>query len=440
MATVKFRIRSKANKNVSIKVYLSAGRGLLLETNTGFTIKPKEWSEKTGRPKQTTPENKNLYSDLNKLSDHIFKRVNEDLAKEKIIIDKHWLQVEIENCFNRAIKGDDNLLTNRIQYIINNANTRKVKGRKKLGISESRVKGYKTFKNKIIEYEKAIGKQIHFIDINKPFIDKLINWLINDKNYSTNYAGKIIDNLKTVCADADTSEEIQVNQYYHNIEGFKEENEDRYIITLSFNELEQIKNTEMPSDHLKNAKNWMLIGCEIGQRGEDLLKITFNENIRYNGGNIYLDLTQDKTKKSITAPIIAPHIIDIIEHELPHYITIQKLNMYIKDVCKLSGINEIVKGKKLNKETKRKELGMYPKHELIATHSFRRSYATNYYKNIPTAILINITGHSKERLFLEYINRVEDKDANADLFRKFYEEMQLNKTPQMKISKKVVNE
>jgi hypothetical protein len=32
-----------------------------------------------------------------------------------------------------------------------------------------------------------------------------------------------------------------------------------------------------------------------------------------------------------------------------------------------------------------------------------------------TSILIGITGHSKESLFLQYINE-RDKDANADLF------------------------
>jgi hypothetical protein len=80
-------------------------------------------------------------------------------------------------------------------------------------------------------------------------------------------------------------------------------------------------------------------------------------------------------------------------------------------------------------------LGFYPKHELITTHSFRRSFATNYYKLIPTGILIGITGHSKESLFLEYINKREDKDANADLFMKFYEQINKDKKPEMKLIK-----
>ncbi len=72
-------------------------------------------------------------------------------------------------------------------------------------------------------------------------------------------------------------------------------------------------------------------------------------------------------------------------------------------VCKLVAIDTIVKKTKLNTETNRKELGMFPKYDLSASHCFRRSFATNYYKKIPTPILINITGYSKESLFLTYI-------------------------------------
>ena len=46
MASVNFRIRSKVNKNVPIKVYLSLGRDNLTESNTGFTINPKDWNIK----------------------------------------------------------------------------------------------------------------------------------------------------------------------------------------------------------------------------------------------------------------------------------------------------------------------------------------------------------------------------------------------------------
>ena len=432
MASIQFRLRSKANKNVSIKVRVLNGKETDLELNTGFTINPKDWSGTTERPKQNNPENKVIFNNLKKLESFLFEHLNNDLGTGSII-DNYWLESQINDCFKRIEKTDTGLITNHIQYIIDNANTRKIAGRKTLGISESRTKGYVTFKNNFTEFEKTLStkKSLNFLDLNKSTVDKYTNWLINTQKYSVNYAGKMIDNLKTVSLDA-AKNDIQINPYVSNISGFSESSEDRYIITLTFDELDKIRNTNFENSSLENAKNWLLIGCTIGQRGSDLLNITA-DNVRYNKGNLYLDIVQQKTGKSVTIGVIAPHIIDIIENKLPYKISSQNLNTYIKKVCQISGISTMVWGKKLNTATKRKELKEYPKHELITSHSFRRSFATNYYKRVPTAILINITAHSKESLFLEYINQREDKDINADLFMKFYADIHKDKTPQMKV-------
>jgi integrase len=454
MATIQYRLRSKANKNVSIKIRVSLNRTNVLELKTGFSVNPKDWSEKTNFPKQTTPENKQLSNNLKKLETFVLENLNKDLSNA-VLFDNNWLDAQITNCFNRVVKTDTGLLINHILYIIDNANTRKVKtnGGFKIGLSASTIKNYTLFKNIISEYQTTIKKQIQFIEITKPFVDKFTNWLVNTKKYSTNYSGKQLEILKTVCIDAEKNE-IPVTPYSKTIQHFRESETDRYIQTLSFGELEQIKNVDLSNaeqltafkkenpeltkgisitpEALNNARNWILIGCEIGQRGGDLLKIT-NENIRYKGTTIYIDIIQQKTNKSVTVGIIAPHVIDIIENSLPKEVPHQKLNDYTKVVCKLAGIDTIVRGTKLNTDTNRKELGMFAKYELIASHCFRRSFATNYYKKIPTAVLIGITGHSKESLFLTYINQREDKDSNADLFMKFYEELTKDKEPQLKV-------
>jgi integrase len=454
MATVNFRLRSKANKNVSIKVRVTLNRGNDLELNTGFTINPKEWSKDTDRPKQNTTENKLIFNNLKKLESFLYNNLNTDLG-DNVLIDAFWLDSKIKDCFERVEKTDSGLLVNHIQYIIDNANTRKVRtnGGFKIGLSKSTIKNYTLFKNIITEYQKTSKKQIHFIGITKPFVDKFTNWLINTKNYSTNYSGKQLEILKTVCIDAEKNE-ITITPYSKTIQHFRESENDRYIQILSFDELDIIKNIEfndevllkkfktdnpeltknlaITTDSLNNARNWVLIGCEIGQRGGDLLKIK-DENIRRTAKGIYIDILQQKTNKNVTVGIIAPHVVDIIENNLPKEIAHQKLNDYVKVICKLAGIVEVVKGTKLNTETNRKELGKYPKYELIASHCFRRSFASNYYKKIPTAVLIGITGHSKESLFLTYINKREDKDANADLFMKFYEDLNKDKKPEMRI-------
>jgi len=434
MASIKFRIRGKANKEVSIKVRLSLGRKSELEAKTGFTINPKNWSAKTGKPKQTDAINKKLAKDLKRLDSHIINKLNEDLGTEKVVFDNDWLQNEIESCFNRVQNNDTSLAVNHYQYIIDNARTRKIRGTQKIGLSVSRIKSYKNSKRILEEYQTVIKKKIHFVHIDKSFVDGFTKWLFDVKKYSISHCNKQLADIKTVALDAQRFE-IQINSYVKHIDGFAENSEDRFIATLSFDELEQIKNVELKTEGLINARKWMLLGCEIGQRGGDLLNIT-KDNVRYNGGNLYLDIIQTKTGKAVTVPIIAPHIIDIIENNMPYKVSDQKLNKHIKVVCKLADINNLIEGKKWDAESGRKKLGMYPKYELITNHSFRRSFATNYYKKMPTPILMGITGHSKEGTFLIYINQKEDKDTNANLFRDFWEKMQPTNEPQMKVLKK----
>jgi integrase len=460
MATVNFRLRSGANKNVSIKVYLSIERGNVIELSSGFTINPNDWNKETARPKQSKKaEIKLISNNLKKLDSFISDNLNKDLGKA-ILIDSEWLETQIKKCFNRLEKTDNSSLVNHIQFIIDNANTRKVRinGETKIGLSASTIKNYTLFKNIIVEYQKTTKKQIHFIAITKLFVDKFTNWLVNSKKYSTNYSGKQLEILKTVCIDAEKNE-IEITPYSKTIQHFRESGKDRYIQTLSFDELEQIKNADftnqeqldkfkkenpeltnrlaITTETLNNARNWILLGCEIGQRGGDLLNIK-PENIRYNGKSIYIDILQQKTNKGVTVGVFSPYVTELVLNNFPKKIQHQRLNDITKVVCKLSGIVEIIKGTKLNTENNRKELGSYPKYELIASHCFRRSFATNYYKIVPTAVLINITGHSKESLFLSYINERGDKDANADLFKKFYENIDKDKEPQMRVIKKSV--
>ncbi|KAB1156876.1 phage integrase SAM-like domain-containing protein [Flavobacterium luteum] len=434
MATVNFRLRSKANKNVSIKVYLSTGRGNVVELNTGFSINPKDWSKDTDRPKQNSAENKIIFNNLKKLESYIFENLNTDLGKG-IVIDSFWLESKINDCFERVQKTDEGIITNYIQNIIDTADTRKVKvkGGYKHGLSLSRKNSYIATKNIILEYQTKTRKQIHFTDINQALIDKFEYWLLKTKNYAVNTSSKHIANIKTVCIEAE-NKGIQVNSFAKQITIATESDDDRYIQTLSFAELDDIRKADITSEALQNARKWLLIGCEIGQRGGDLLDIT-PENIRYKGGNMYLDLIQQKTKKPVTIGIIAPHVIDILENSFPYKITTQKLNDHIKKVCETAKINAMTEGKIFDKDIGRKVFKSYEKHKLITTHSFRRSFCTNYYKKIPTPVLMGISGHSKESIFRVYINAPEDTDENADLFMKFYNEIHKDKEPQLKVIK-----
>ena len=43
--------------------------------------------------------------------------------------------------------------------------------------------------------------------------------------------------------------------------------------------------------------------------------------------------------------------------------------VYTKELCRLAGIDQVIKGNKMSSVTKRLTFGMYPKYELITSHT-----------------------------------------------------------------------
>ena len=138
-----------------------------------------------------------------------------------------------------------------------------------------------------------------------------------------------------------------------------------------------------------------------------------------------IEFTQKKTGKIMTVPL-KQEVLDILNKrngEFPKPISDQKYNNFIKKVGRIAGLTEKVNGsKKLETEPDskiyRKTTGLFEKCELLTSHIGRRSFATNFYGDIPTTLLINVTGHSTEAMFLSYIGK-SNKDLAMELTNYF---------------------
>jgi integrase len=425
MATVNFRIRPSVSEYVNIKVVLSIGTNQVYEAKTGFAIKPNNWNVKSKLPKQSGELNKQISNALHKLKDYILRKLNNDNSKG-VEIDSNWLNESVMLCFNRIDpnKRDENSIISHTLKIIENAHLRQIRGTSQIGLSFSSIKVYKSFVNLFLRYEKQLKRTISFMDIDKQFIENFKRWLLTKENYSVNHSGKQIQILKTVCNDADKLG-VEVNRYAKHIEKFSENDEDRNIVTLTSDEIDLIHNVELNKPYLENARKWILIACQIGQRGEDLLRLTV-ESFRLSEKELFVDVFQRKTKKYVTAVIYDKRVRKIVLNEFPHKISSQKLNDYSKEVCRLAGVNQVVRAKSIlidDNNRKRRIVADLPKYNFISTHCFRRTFATNFYKRIETPILMEITGHTKESTFLKYINKSVDKDRNAELFVQSYKKL-----------------
>ena len=432
MATVTYQILGKT-EITQIYLRLSVSRAINTRAKTGLHISKKEWSYTSKFPKTTTANNKTLKKYLQKLEIFILDEVNNANAET---ITREWLKNKIDLHFGRITETQQSdLLTDAIQTIINEAPTRKnAKGG--LGLSKSRVNGLTSLKNIIFEYQKHKSFKVKDVDIK--FSKDFLNYLLKQKEYQKSTALKKLADLKMVCNDA-SFYGIETNPQYKKIQSSKPNNEN--ILYLSLEELKQIKDTPLLNSALNNARKWLLLGCNIGQRVGDLLQID-QSNFKTRNGYEVIELKQQKTNKNVTIPFLDT-TKEIIKSGFPYKISSQKFNKYIKQICKLAEINEPTKGAKFtvtekgkgNKQ-KRKINGIYPKWELMASHVCRRSFASNLYGILPTPLIMSITAHSTEKMLLNYIGK--DSLDYAQQIADFYtlQALKKKKEPQLTVVKK----
>ena len=157
-----------------------------------------------------------------------------------------------------------------------------------------------------------------------------------------------------------------------------------------------------------------------------MLDLTESNFVQHIDGVEYVELKQQKTGKIARIPIVGAlqEINTIRNNGLPYKISVQKFDQYIKQVCKLAGINELIehskvcmvddkgniieqddKGNYASKGVKRTVKGVFEKWQLVGSHTCRRSFATNLYGKLETAFIMQMTGHTKESTFLAYIGK-----------------------------------
>jgi integrase len=371
-------------------------------------IDASKWSVKKGQPIDNKDQpTKELKSKLDKLAIYIKDAYNNSVSKGEELTGE-WLQLQIDLFYNKVQVVALDVLTNYIDKYISEA-PYKQNNKKELGLSNGRIQNLKLFKATILRYEISFfkSKSILIKDVDIHFAEKFKMWLFN-LNYSTNYVGKNIANLKTICLDAKKND-IETSTQIINIKGISEQKQTEEIIYLSEEEQEKIESAPIIRDALNNARKWLLLGCQLGQRGGDLLNIT-EKNIKELNGIKIIEMKQQKTGKLVAIPLL-PEALRIIENGLPYKISLEKFNVYIKEVCQCANLNEPTIGRK--KPTGRNPTikGTHPKWELVSSHVCRRSFATNFYARIPTPVLMNITAHGSERMFLSYIGKTTYDNA-----------------------------
>ena len=411
MASIGYRLKSKENKQVSIYIYFRAANSKVVSTRTGFSVNPSDWSSSKKMAKPNDPFLKKLNTTLNDLKNFIYRSLNND-QQLGIEIDNRWLHKKVNEFNNKVPQSDQSFLINLLDDVINNLKY-KAANDGSLGLKIGTVKGYNNFRNVLQSFENDINQRLKFNALDNDLIDEFSKWLVEEKKYAKSYASRMMKRLKKLIKEAALKNiPVSVNPDLIGKEfNYKPE---KIINIITQEEFLKIAKLEGLSDSLENARNWILIGLSIGQRVSDLLSLKDSQIRFQKDGVAMIDIKQAKGGDSVTVPINNQLVISILKYKFPYKISDQNFNRYIKVVCEKAGMNEVISGYKLNSLTKRKELVKAPKHELLASHDLRRSFATYHYDNgIPVAYIMKITGHKRESTFYEYVGKNPNKDSDA---------------------------
>lgn len=433
MATINFLYRSTREKsNLHLRLlYRHNNNDFVFGANTKFEISKEYWNKqhkKKSKDIDIINKQTEVNNELNKIENHVLKAFNSINIDE---MSKEWLQTQIDYYYNPPQEAEQ-LPTQLLKYFDYFIDV------KKNEITNGTQKKYNVTKHLLERYQKTKSTPINIADVNDKFKVDFENYCLNN-NYALNTISKDLRTIKTVCNHAKHN---GINTS-HQLDRIKTPHHKTEKIYLTFDELHMIENIDKRrlNDNYDNAKDWLIISCYTGQRISDFMRFD-KSMIRYekNKQGIskpFIEFTQVKTNKVMTVAL-HPKVIEILEKrndDFPKVISDAKYNQYIKEVCRIAGITDVIKGSRLtdiNKDDKtekkfknkdevkqfRKEVGMYKKWELVTSHIGRRSFATNFYGTIPTTYLINVTGHSSEAMFLNYLGK-SNKDLAMELTNYF---------------------
>lgn len=422
MAKTTFILKEPRSKDDTLVFLVFRYGNNRVKFSTKEKINPKYWNEDTHRARET--KQFSGYSNFN----HRLETI-EDTAKDvfrEYQNNNNHRQPTVEEFrellqqrFYPATSGNDKTLFGFIDRFIEEAKTR-VNEKTGKPFSNGIKKGYSQTLKVLKDFQQKKRKRIDFDTIDLNFYNEFTEYMATEKKYAINNIGKHIKTLKTFLNDA--TERGYNSNFAYKMKKFKTFNVPVENIYLNESELDELLNLDLTDEPTYDkVRDLFLVGCWTGLRFSDFSNIK-PENI----DGDFIEITTQKTAEPVVIPIhatvkkIMKKYKGQYENSLPPAISSQKMNDYLKEI-----------GKKLDTlkipvSTSNTKGGLYvtatnPKHDLITTHTARRSFASNLYiKGFPAQQIMKITGHKTERAFMKYI-KITPKES-AKVLQSFWQQ------------------
>lgn len=181
-------------------------------------------------------------------------------------------------------------------------------------------------------------------------------------------------------------------------------------VWLTIEEIEALIAYEPKSEIETLVKSQFILGCLTGARHSDFINFT-EENIQ-NDNLVYIS---QKTKVRTELPLAERARQIILSGEAIGLVSDVTFNKYIKEICRKAGMTETVqiyRGGRFYTDAK---------HKFIASHTARRSFATNLYLRCHDLFRVSkYMGHSSVNVTASYIMSIGAAPPEVmEFFEKF---------------------
>ena len=390
---MKIHIRFRKQKKHSIKepVYLRLnhshnGKQKRIWYRTDYSLKSGENIERA----LSKDIRYNLQSCIEFIEEDFYNRIDFEPSTK-------WLSATANNFFNSNKKNG---------YLLNDLMIEFIDKQIKLERAKNTIKDNKQSQNII----NSFRNNIELADCTFNLFDEFTEYLRFEKKYAVSNLNRKIRFLKTILKDAKRKYPNEVPDDFRDLEPLRETKAEKnkkegvYKVTFTNEELTAINNLDLKRDSLINARKWLIIGVNTAMRGNDLLNLTLNE---FDIEKKLLKKQQQKTKSFAYIPILPP--VQEILKDFPHKISLQKFDKYLKEICELAGMKNLVTSTKSVNTSQGRRVRVIEdkKHTFCSSHMFRRSFITKYYGKLKNQEIMKVTGHKSEREFLGYVQKVE---------------------------------
>ena len=424
MTKIFFLKNPKAEVATLIYLIHRLPNGDRLKYSTGESIHPDQWDKENQkalthikRNNEQLTRNKSVNFQLDRYSMKLTEVVSAAKTQNHVLTGE-MLRDELDREFKKEPTNKKTLFG----FIRNHINTVKLtRTTPPKPISRRTLQKYNTTERVLLDFAQQRRKgKLDFKDIDLGFYADFTEFLQKEYRHTTNTIGKYIQVVKIFMREAvDAGITTNIQFEHRKFATVSEAVEHPY---LTEDELTQLWELNLTGNRrLEAVRDLFLIGCYTALRFSDFTAIRAENIVNTEGGGRAIKIRTYKTNQMVFVPLHwrVASIIDKYNNCLPRAISNQKMNEYLKELGKLAGIDTPYEVNKTKGGMRISEVK--PKHELITTHTARRSAATNMFKaGIPSISIMKLTGHTTEAVFLKYINLSEEENARLLMGHKYF--------------------